>query len=185
MGTVPVPSEPPNPGRGLGAIGSLLAHSGFRGILTRIFHNCVPLPAAPLGSPPSLPWQGSQGAQSLDWAFHVQQGRVGHSALPTLPETSAARPPCQPMALVFALLTRLTNCFQEARGDALMVQTRRLCLCRGFCPEVLCASTWWELPGISPLCHGVGKDRHRLQTIVVIQRLCLNPSREGVKAQLA
>lgn len=56
-----------------------------------------------------------------------------------------------------------------------MVRTRRLCLRGGFCPEVLCASTWWELPGISPLCHGVGKDRHRLQTTVVTQRLCLNP----------
>lgn len=56
-----------------------------------------------------------------------------------------------------------------------MVRTRRLCLCRGFCPEVLCASTWTELPGISPLCCGVDKDRHRLQTTVVTQRLCLNP----------
>lgn len=35
------------------------------------------------------------------------------------------------------------------------------------------------------LCHGVGKDRHRLQTTEVTQRLCLNPSREGVKTQLA
>lgn len=54
IGTVPVPSEPPRQRRRLGAIGSLLAHSG-KGILIWIFHNCVPLPGpeVPLSSPPT------------------------------------------------------------------------------------------------------------------------------------
>lgn len=67
----------------------------------------------------------------------------------------------------------------------LPVQTRRLCLHRGLCSEVLCASTWWGHPGIYPPCWGAGEDGHRLRNAVVTQRLCCfltaPPATKGLK----
>lgn len=72
VGTVPVPSEPPHQCSRLRAIGSLLAHSGCRGILIRIFHNCAQTRGAPW-QPPS-PWQGSQRGSQPALGFSCAAG---------------------------------------------------------------------------------------------------------------
>ena len=68
-----------------------------QGSSIRISPNCVqqPVREVPLGSP-RRDWLGEQGSRSLDSAFHVRQDRLHPSALPSLPQMSPARPPCQP-----------------------------------------------------------------------------------------